>query len=389
MKAPFSEHNIMHSFVIMPHTRRTGGAKFYIYDLIDLLKQVGNVKVAGPHACDYDEAIIQSACLDTLTLQCLPTYEGICLIRRVYHMSLSALRAVPLIIAPRKQYFKEPFSVLVLTSSVQAMAVPLARWLFPDKRIAIVVQENVRLSRGLGWLTSLCLRRAHVVISISASWARHAQANGLAPITLPNRYDAAYAAPEHNQEQAITSDLLYVGGGAAIKGFNNMIMALPALLKTPGRRIICLGEYSDGAKRTLERIRNDARPHATLTVVGLVPDIRPYLRGTKLLVLPLGNPHFCRPAIEAGLFGKTFVIPHFPALEDFVLNGENCATYDASTPDELIYRVDELLRKDDVRHRLERGNKRLAARFCSNTTHFLHALLPVLSHNENRTISTL
>ena len=387
-RCPDNDRHYMANLTILPHWRIEGGAGYYIRDLIVSLRPVGTVQVAGPYAGDYDEAPIQSAYLDKLTLQSLPTYEGIRLPATLYHVLLSALRAIALFAAPRHARLKGSFDALILTSSVQAMAVPIARRLFPESRIAIVVQENVRLSQGLGRLTKACLRRADVVVSITETWAQHARDNGLDPVLLPNSYDPDYAAPENNRDPAIESDLLYVGGGATIKGFDNLIAALPALLEVPEMRIVCLGHYSEAAIKTLERISSNAHPNASLNIVGLVPDIRPYLRGTKLLLLPIGNPHFCRPAIEAGLFGKTFVIPNFPELGDFALDGENCATYEAARPDALKDRIDELLQKDDARRRLEDGNKQLAERFGANQTQLFDPFLFSLLNSENSTMST-
>lgn len=352
------------SFGILPHWCIEGGAGYYIRDLIVSLRQVGTVQVAGPYAGNYDKAPIQSAYLDKLTLQSLPTYEGIRLPAAMYHLLLSALRAIALFAAPRRTRLARSFDALILTSSVQAMAVPIARQLFPESRIAIVVQENVRLSQGLGRLTKACLKSADIVVSITETWAQHARDNGLDPVVLPNSYGTDYTATENNQEPAIQSDLLYVGGGATIKGFDNLIAALPALLKVSGRRIICLGHYSEAAIKKLEQIRTNAQPDTSLDIVGFVPDIRPYLRGTKLLLLPIGSPHFCRPAIEAGLFGKSFVIPNFPELKDFALDGENCATYEASRSEEMKDRINDLLQQDDVRRRLEDGNRAVAEKFC-------------------------
>lgn len=386
-RCPNNDARAMFKLIILPHWRIEGGAGYYIRDLIASLRPVGKVQVAGPYAVDYDESPIQSAYLDKLTLQSLPTYEGIRLAAILYHVILSALRAIALRATPRHKRFKGSFDVLVLTSSVQAMAVPIACRLFPESRIAIVVQENVRLTQGLGRLTKACLKRADVVVSITETWAQHARDNGLDPVVLPNSYDPDFAAPEHNRDPAIESDLLYVGGGATIKGFDNLIAVLPELLRTPGRRIICLGHYSETARKTLKRIYGDAHPDTYLDVVGLVPDIRPYLRGTKLLLLPIGSPHFCRPAIEAGLFGKTFVIPNFAELGDFALNGKNCTTYEAARPIELKDRIDKLLQKDEVRHQLEDGNKQLAERFSSNRTPLFDAFLFSLFNTENSTMS--
>lgn len=312
---------------------------------------------------------MQSEDLDKLTLQIFPTYEGIRLAAILYHILISALQTIALIATPLDKRFKGRFDALVLTSSVQVMAVPIARRLFPGRPIAIVVQENVCLSRGLGRLTRFFLKRADVVVSITETWAQHARDNGLDPVVLPNNYSPDYAAPKHNRDPAIESDLLYVGGGATIKGFNNLIAALPALLNVPGRRIFCLGHYSEAAIKTLEKVRDDAHPDAQLNIIGLVPDIRPYLRGTELLLLPIDSPHFCRPAIEAGLFGKTFLIPDFPELAEFASNGVNCITYRADDPVDFLSKATYLLDNPLIKKKLSAGNEVVSARyFCSHNS---------------------
>ena len=378
----------MHSFLVLPHWRIEGGAGYYIRDLIAYLRLIGNVQVGGPYASVYDKTPIQSACLDKLTMQSLPTYTGIRSVAVLYHVLLSALRAIAVLVIPQKKRFKGSPTALILTSSIQAMAVPIARRFFSGCQIIIVVQENVCLSRGFGRLTRFFLKRADIVVSITETWAQHARENDLDSIVLPNSYDPDYASPAQNMTAAIESDLLYVGGDAKIKGFDNLIAALPMLLNVPGRRIVCLGHYSETARTRLARIRDAAHRDAQLNIVGLVPDIRPYLRGTKLLILPIGSPHFCRPAIEAGLFGKTFVIPNFPELRDFTLNGENCATYEAARPDQLKDHINELFQNDDVRRRLEDGNKQLAERFGSNQTQFFDAFLFSLLTAKDNTVST-
>lgn len=363
-----------YEFLIIPHWRVEGGAGCYIRDLIVSLRQVGNVQVAGQYASDYDNAPIRSACLDRLTCQSLPTYKSIHLAATLYHAFFSALRAIAVLATPQQKRFKGNPATLILTSSIQAMAVPIARQIFPGSQIAIVVQENVYLSRGLGRLTRFLLKRADIVVSITETWARHARENDLDPIVLPNSYDPDYASTAQNVTAAIESDLLYVGGDAKIKGFDNLIAALPALLNAPGRRIVCLGHYSKTARKTLARIGDAAHRDAQLDIVGLVPDIRAYLRGTKLLILPIGSPHFCRPAIEAGMFGKTFVIPDFPELADFALDGKNCATYQSLDIANFIFKISQLLYDSSLMKRLGDGNAALARNF-SNVSKYAQAFV--------------
>jgi glycosyltransferase involved in cell wall biosynthesis len=382
---PVSEYKMndarMKSFLLLPHWRTGGGAGYYICDLIDALRQIGIVRVAGPYGGYYDHDPIISRHLNYVTLLSMPTYEGIRTISILYNIVLSAIRALVSLTIPRFKKYENKYDAIVLTSSVQAIAVPIIRSLFPNSRTVIIVQENVCLSNGFGWLTRWFLPQADLVVSITETWAQHAQENALYPIVLPNRYNASYARPESNLEPEIGSDLLYVGGGARIKGFDNFLSVLPALLEAPDRQIICLGQYHEEARKSIEKICSSARQGARLEMVGHVADIRPYLRGTKLLLLPIGSPHFCRPAIEAGFFGKTFLIPDFPELADFVMDGKNCATYEATKLDGLTERVEELLNNDGIRSRLGAGNREFAIQFNSRQAEMLKNFLSTLSRN--------
>jgi glycosyltransferase involved in cell wall biosynthesis len=348
--------------VILPHWHTEGGAGFYIQDLITLLQPCSQIGVAGKHAISYNHNPIMSPFLNRLGALSIPAYEGIRFRATFFHLFVSLWNTILLFLTPRRFRYTGAPATFIFTSSVQALAVPLTRHLFPSSKIVIAVQENVVLSNGFGRIVARLLRKSDTVISISESWATHARRFGIDPVVLHNGYDLSYADPEQNLEPAKPSDLLYVGGGAPIKGFDEFVAALPRLLSYPGRRIVCLGSYDATAHKKLEQLGANARLDSELVIIGKVPDIRPYLRGTKLLLLPIGSPHFCRPAIEAGLFRKTFIIPNFAGLDDFANNGENCQMYDPGDAGALVA-LTEFLLAGKNRAELESSNERVALEF--------------------------
>lgn len=361
----------------MPHCRIEGGAGLYIQDVISLLKRYTRVRLAGRYSEEYIFPSLRSTILDTLAASSFPTYDGIRKAATLYHLLRSLGLFFLLLVKSTYRRRVPDVSVLMFTSSIQAIAVPIARLFFPRSRIVVVVQEQVDLSRGFGRVTSVLLRRCNVVVAITESWARHASRFGVHTVVLKNSFDPKFADPDHNIEPAIPSDILYVGGGAPIKGFDNLTDALPHILKSPGRRVICLGHYNDTARSTLERIKADAPQNDQLVIVGLEKDIRPYLRGTRLLLLPIGNPHFCRPAIEAGLFRKTFLIPDLPSLEDFTTAGQNCEMYPVGDTQALLEAIDLVLDNCERRASLGHENWKLAQKFLPKNEEeiaFLNAL---------------
>ena len=231
------------ALLVLPHWHIEGGAGFYIRDLLKTLYPHARVSVAGCHAADYDVNPVSSVFLDKLGALRFPVYVGIRPVVTVFHLLTSLCRIFQLWVVPKKISFKECPSVFIFTSSVQALSVPVTRWFFPDSRIVIVVQEQVDFSRVFGKLIAWLLQQSDVVVAITEDWAAHARKFGLDPIVLHNQYDPDYTAPELNSGSAIESDILYVGGGAKIKGLNEFAAALLKLLEPPGRRVICLGSY--------------------------------------------------------------------------------------------------------------------------------------------------
>jgi len=367
------------SVVVLPHWHVEGGAGFYIRDLLSTLDSNTVVKVAGRYAADYAHNPISSEFLDKLGALSVPAYEGVRPAATLFHLFVSLGCILQLWMVPKRKRFEDSPSAFIFTSSVQALSLPITRWFYPSSKIVIAVQEQVDLSRFFGKLISRLLRQSDVVLAITDDWAAHARKFGIDPLVIRNQYDPAYAAPENNQTPAIESDLLYVGGGGRIKGFDNFTAALPQLLERPNLRILCLGNYNYSARKTLDKIREGAKSGAQLNVIGSVPDIRPYLRGTKLLLLPIEGPHFCRPAIEAGLFSKTFIIPDYDGLDEFSVNNINCLKYNKGNVKKFVELTFNMLNSPENLSSLGKANMQVALNYHNSNEDAVRKLMKLLA----------
>jgi glycosyltransferase involved in cell wall biosynthesis len=329
--------------IILPHWAKGGGSGFYIQKLINKLNDKFVVNVEGFYSADYSRGQKSSKLLEGLSLLSFPAYEGIGKPSTLYHLVTSLGRIIQILVKYGRLNENDAPSAIIFTSSIQAIAIPVARYLFPTSKIAIAIQENVDLSSITGRLMLKLLKNSDIVISITKQWAAYARVFGVHAVIVRNQYDPSYFAPECNRVNPIESDLLYVGGDAGIKGFDLLKKALPMLLERHELKIICLGHYAARSYRFLSDINESVRSTSKVVIAGHVSDIRPYLRGAKLLILPISSPHFCRPAIEAGFFQKTFVIPEHSGLEDFVQSGVNCMSFNLSSEGAFVSTILNLL----------------------------------------------
>jgi glycosyltransferase involved in cell wall biosynthesis len=356
--------------LILPHWRKGGGSGFYTQKLIDNLKDRYCVSVAGIYAVDFDKNSDTSGFLDDLGSLSLPVYDGVGKLASLYRTTISLFKILWIFIRYSRRYVRDTPAVIVFTSSIQAISIPIARHFFPKCKIAIVIQETVDLSSLFGGVLLSLLRRSNVVVSITSEWAVHARKFGVDSVVIRNQYNPSFFFAENNLQNAINSDLLYIGGGAKIKGFDIFLKMLPTLLKRRDLRIVCLGEYGERELQSLENTISSSKSSSTVDVIGHVLDSRPYLRGTKLLLLPISRPHFCRPAIEAGFFEKTFIISAHSGLEDFVQDGVNCVAVNNLSGDAFASASLELLDDSAKLKSLAVENRRNSMKFIDNESEF-------------------
>lgn len=343
----------MKKIIFIPHWGIGGGAGYYIKDLITVVRRFCLVSVAGQYANDYDINSNRELIYKKIGKLSLPNYEGVRFGINFYYFLLSIIRIVLILIVFRRDENKKNTDIIFLTSSIQSIAIPLIKYLFPGAKVFIVIQENVKLDNIHGWIIIQLLRQSDCIVSISRSWANSALKYNLKPLILRNFYSKNFV--DISDFNITQSDLLYIGGGSRIKGYSIFIKLLPKLLKNGSKKIVCLGSYSTKQLLFLKSLQKKYNAFDNLHIVGNVSDIRPFLKGTKLLFLPITSAHFCRPAIEAGLFMKPFLITCLPDLQDFALNNVNCKMFSCNQLSSLDNIIFELL--DDSFELNKMGNK--------------------------------
>lgn len=311
------------------------------------------VSVAGQFANDYDINSNHELLYKEVGKLSLPNYKGVRFGINFYYFLLSILRIILILVIFRKKRVIKIPDIIFLTSSIQSIAIPIIKYYFPKTRVFIAIQENVKLNNIHGSIIIQLLRRSDCIVSISRSWANSALKYNLKPLILRNFYNENFA--DITDLNIIHSDLLYIGGGSRIKGYSTFIGLLPKLLKNRERKIVCLGTYSIKQLHFLKSMQIKYNAFDNLHIVGNVSDVRPFLKGTKLLFLPITSAHFCRPAIEAGLFSKPFLITCLPDLEDFAFNNINCKMFSCKQLPYLNNIIFELL--DDSLKLNKMGNK--------------------------------
>lgn len=372
--------------LILPHWRLEGGAGFYIQNVIAALEEVELVQIGGVHRRSYHGSLLTSRGMDTISSLSFPIYEGVSISSTILNAFRSLINLFLFFISRtyrQTMRLDEVPDLIILTSSIQAPAIPVLRKFFPGASIAIIIQENIRLDVALGRIMLKLLKGADKVISISNAWSDHATQAGLCTALLRNGYEYNYANFLHDGSGQEMSSVLYVGGSSKIKGFEILMLAAPQLLLRPNLKIICLGLYSSGAQEALESLNASAHPTSTLNVIGHVEDIRPYLKGALVVLLPIKSPHFCRPAIEAGLLQKTFVISKLTGLEDFANDGLNCLAFQSDNISDLVSKVTLLIDDGKLRARLEDANYLNSRLFLQSPSDIIGVFAQILPENNS------
>lgn len=352
--------------LVIPHYKSHGGAGKYIKAMLSKFREsdimhrvVGfNAKyyVKSPHRSGCDFLLDAIACV--MSLVSYPAYGGVSKYAKIYHFSLLPLKLTLLffLLSTRSLcvFFgnRRSKSTIILTSSIQIPVLLFSR-IFKQYNFIVIVQENIDLIGVEGRLIKHLLRYSSLTISITNSWHNHANEVGVPRLLLvPN----SYIIPNDITDCGQLYDCIYVGGGQSIKGFSYLCEEIPLIVEDC--RICFLGEYTLEQKRMLERLDRQYS-NVKLDVVGSTGNISSYLHQSKLLLLPITHSHFCRPAVEAGLCNRTFLVSDLPNLEDFAIDGYNCIKFNLGKG-ELARKIAHLLSSQEDVERLSANNHALS-----------------------------
>jgi glycosyltransferase involved in cell wall biosynthesis len=332
--------------LFFPHFNKVGGAGLYICNLIDILSERYAVECIGRYSYDYGRSILDCVFFRVLNFILVPLYDGVRLPVAIFFFIRSFF--IVFTFSPGFFFLKRKIrevDCLVLTSSIQFPLVFVFRLFFPKIKLVILIQENALLDYSflLGRLMCLALKKADIVISITDQWASQAQAFNISSTVIRNFFDIKTSSCEKKE-----STLLYVGGDAWIKGFDFLLRGFELISYKRKTKLIMLGSYGDKATKKIQQVAaRCVERGSVICVEGLKSEIDSYYQGTDLVVIPIAKPHFCRPAIEAGFFNKTFLVSDFKELSDFCRPDQNCVVFDRGNVDDFVSRLHSLLSDKD------------------------------------------
>ncbi|WP_287172771.1 glycosyltransferase [Mesorhizobium sp.] len=349
--------------LIMPHVGRGGGAGIYINDVIQEVSCCANLHVAGDYRLEYASSGPMSfGHLNNIKLY-IPNYRGVSRLAKLYWLVTSFLHACALMLSRRKIISDlNLVDFVIVTSSIQAFVPAFLHIIGYRGRTICIVQENLDLSGALGSCIQWALKRASVVIAISASWQQEAIGFNLDTVLLENRFSCPTQDPAKEE-----FDIAYVGGESPLKGFPEMLRACAQIAEHRKLRIAMLGRYSQKSSRAVQDLQEEFRSSGLEIVeVGLTSDVYLYLKSSKVLVLPIREGHFLRPAIEAGLCCRTFVVAKHTGIEDFAFDNVNCLMYEPGDLEGMVRCIEKVIDDSHERTRLAEANYTLSVRFLDN-----------------------
>lgn len=346
-------------FLILPHVPMIGGAGLYNRAAIAFLAQAVDITLMGDAAGAYasiDNAI-RIADTDLPARPILPAYAGASWRAFLFHAARAPLRVVAVWRwARRHASILSDYDAILVTSSIDlSFLYGLYLAGIRSRRICIV-QENAFLSGGRGLLNQLLLRSIDTVVSISGVWSQRAALHGIASIVAANPFSIPDR-PSPN-DAAAENDLIFVGGSSRIKGIEFFLTLVEQMSAFRPVRATLLGTVTRTWQARIELVRSKlASRGSSLATPGFVTDIAPFLGDARILLLPITDPHFSRPAVEAGLCGRTFVVSQLPGLEDFADPEVNCLAAPPRDTEAWLAACMRLLDDDDKRHTLAAANR--------------------------------
>lgn len=332
--------------LVLPHFRNIGGAGKYITDFIEGLKTKNVIlKVGGAHQNDYlDFGGYNKTLVNALSLILLPNYKGVSKAAKFFY-SMKTVIFLPYIFILSLVEKKENIEFVVLTSSIQILYIPFIKIVYPKTKVVIIIQENLDINNLLlGKIVLFMLKKYDFVVGIDRDWCSKVGSRGVETIYLPNNFNI----PEIDTLYTPEFDAVYVGGGQSIKGFEFLMCFFEKFSEKKRINIQLLGSFSNVDVNRIDRLNNKNLIGSKLHIVGQVPNCNPFIMNSKFLILPIISAHFCRPAIEAGLLRKTFLITELHGLSDFSKFDYNCKSFKANNLNDFSQKFFEMIDQNDL-----------------------------------------
>lgn len=369
----------MKKILVIPHIGLQGGAGLYINQLVTEISNNfdAEIYVGGKYSKDYN--LKKYNLNSTFNKLIAPNYKGIRSRVRYYHLLKSILFLPNISIRLSRHLSRNDFfDVIILTSSIQILLVPTLKKYFKNTKLIILIQENLELENHLAILFKMFLKDIDLIVSITDSWSKYAKTHKIDSIVLRNLY------PAFNVNNTLVSnkefDFIYLGGDQRIKGFDDFVVFCKKISEVRNCKIAFLGHISESNKDYLLKSLEHSDFDIDIKIFGFLNDIHSVLIKSKVLLLPIASPHFCRPAIEAGFFNIPFIIKRHEGIGDFAIEGYNCEMY--YTAEDFRTIAISLLERPQYTNELGKNNFSNSQKFIhksENTSSFLKAFREILN----------
>lgn len=349
----------MPDIIFVSHTGIKGGAGKFNQAFLHVLEEsslscelVGKVR-----RYNFKGRILEKNTFDGCVF---PNYSGVRKRAKFFFLTKLIFNFIPNLIKLNQFMKIRRCSTLILSSSIMIPYVFMLKLINKELKIVILIQEDLCLDGIFGGVCRIALKGVRTV-GITEVWCKYAKMRGVDSVLLRN--------PFVEKDSSITAlpldsskyDLLYCGGGNDIKGFSLLLNAL-SNIHHRNITILMLGAYTENDLNRINDIYNQTCHRVEFDVAGLVEDISTYICQSKILVIPIEAPHFCRPAIEAGFYGRSFIIPDFLGLDDFV-RGDNCLKFRSNDPSSLKLIIEEALDNDTLVKSVSKANAKFVSEF--------------------------
>lgn len=361
---------------VIPHYNNEGGAGLYINSLINALKEKYDLRISGPYAKYYDN---QRSCnTNKINLPPIfysfiyPNYLGVKIIFKIYYL-IRIIFILPFLLVKKKEKNGDQM-IFILTSSIQIPLLFIIKRIFSNSKVVILIQENYLLNSRSSKILNFLLLKSDLVISISDSWIIESKKYGLSAQLLRNSFDNSRY---YRQSNEFDYDILFLGGSQSIKGAHNFISLLKKFNSRKVKlRVAWLGHLDSFYKNKIKKIEKDH--FLFISSLGFVSDVGQIISSSKLVVFPIEKPHFLRPAIEAGLCKRTYIIKELDGVDDFAKSGYNCLSYkNLKEATDLIL---QLINDKSLRETLENNNFEFSQKFARSASKDLDEFVNKLDH---------
>lgn len=249
------------------------------------------------------------------------------------------------------------YDAILFPSQLTYVPVPGAREILimhdvTAERFPLLVFESALAARRWRWKTSVAMRRARKIITVSEHSRRGiAEIYGVDPakiLVAPEAPDPVFLTPARPVTRA-RPYVLYVGG---LQPHKNIAVLLEAIERLPDLDLVLAGPFKSDLFHAGDLSGTIKRLNLTDRVEMIAdsddPSLRDLYAGALALVLPSLEEGFGLPAVESAAVGTPLVLSKTTAASDIF--GDAALHFDPQDAAELAFQI-ERLRDNPVRRR--------------------------------------